>query len=84
MLCDQLDNIAFPGCGVPTVPASSIHCVPWTVVIESNLPLGLDVLIQATASLFLLLDLSIVREHDFLGAHANHTEAVMHIDISFH
>jgi hypothetical protein len=58
-LCYQLDNIAFLrlwGSNAPTVPASLIHSVPWTVVIKSNPPL--DAQIQATASSqYLLLDL---------------------------
>ena len=82
-LCDQLYNIAFPrlwGSDVPTVPASSIHVAPWTVIAESNPPLGQDALIRATASLCLFtgrasIASSIVREHDFLGAHPNHTES---------
>ncbi len=62
-LCDQLCNIAFPrmlGSDVPTVPASF---TPWTVIAESNPPLELDALIQATASLFLLLDVQVFHRH---------------------
>ena len=52
-LCDLLDNIALPrlwGSDVPTVPASSKHVTPWTVIAESNPPRGLNALIPATAS----------------------------------
>ena len=43
------------GSDAATVPASSVHVEPWTVIAESNPPLGLDVQIQATASPYLLL-----------------------------
>jgi hypothetical protein len=36
-----------------------IHVTPWTVIAESNPPLELDALIQATASPFLLLDVQV-------------------------
>jgi hypothetical protein len=67
-LCDQLYNKAFPrqlGSDVPTVPASSIHVTPWTVIAESNPPLELDAPIQATASLFLLLDVQVFHRQSF-------------------
>ncbi len=72
-LCDQLAKIAFPSgmlprlwCSeVPTVPASSRHVAPWTVVAKSNPPLGLDALIWATASQWLLLDVPVLYRHSF-------------------
>jgi hypothetical protein len=67
-LCYQLDNMAFPrlwGSGVPTVPANQIHETPWTVIAESNPPLGLDALILATASPCLLLDVPGLHCHSF-------------------
>jgi hypothetical protein len=67
-LCDQLCNIAFPrmlGSDVPTVPAILFHVTPWTVIAESNPPLELDALIQATASPFLLLNMQVFHRQLF-------------------
>jgi hypothetical protein len=67
-LCDQLYNIAFPrllDSDVPTVPASLIHVMPWTVIAASTPPLELDAPIQATASQFLLLDVPVFHRQSF-------------------
>jgi hypothetical protein len=49
----------------PTVLASSIHVEPWTVIAESNPPLGLDAQIPATASPYLLLDVPVFHRQLF-------------------
>ena len=57
-LCYQQAKIAFQSImchglwvsDAPTVLASLIHVEPWTVIAESNPPLGLDAQIQGTAS----------------------------------
>ena len=69
------------GSDVPTVPASSIHVAPRTVIASTYPPLGLDAQIRAAASQVSFtgrasMSSSIVREHDFLGAHTNHTEKI--------
>ena len=68
-LCDQLDNKALPrlwGSDVPTVPASSKHVTPWTVIGASSpkaiLP---NALIPATASQCLLLVMLASQHHLF-------------------
>ena len=68
VLCDQLYNIVFPrlwGSDVPIVPVSLIHVTPWTVIAGNNPPLELDAPIQATASLFLILDVPVFHRQSF-------------------
>jgi hypothetical protein len=73
------------GCGVQictlvTVPASSKHVTPWTVIAKSNPPLGLDAQPSNSKSVSFTgrasISSLIVQEHDFLGAHPNHTETI--------
>ncbi len=66
--CNQLYNIAFPGLlgsDVPTVQVSLIHVTPWTVIAKSKPPLALDAQIQATASLFILLDVPVFHRQSY-------------------
>jgi hypothetical protein len=69
-VCYQLDNLAFPRlwgskCAHCSGKFNTLHAMDCHR--RSRSPLGLDVPILVT---------SIVQEHDFLGAHPNHTEAV--------
>jgi hypothetical protein len=50
---------------VPTVPASLMHVMPWTVIAASTTPSELDALIQATEGPFLLLDVPVFHRQSF-------------------